>query len=91
MKGAACSSCGQLIVWAASATSGKPIPISAKAHPRGNVELEPNPDPREPPTAHMLGKSDRRVGHPPPSIRYVSHFADCPNAEQHRKPRGPTT
>ena len=84
MKGAACSSCGALIVWAVT-VKDHPIPIDAKAHPQGNVELEQNPDPREPPTAHMLGKSDRRVGHPPPSIRYVSHFATCPNAEQHRK------
>lgn len=83
MKGAACSSCSALIVWAISASSGKPIPIDAKAHP--HVELEPNPDPREPPTAHMLGKSGRRVGHPPPSIRYVSHFSTCPQADQWRK------
>lgn len=86
MKGSACSSCNALIVWALT-VKGNAIPISAKAVADGNIELEPNADPREPPTAHVLGKSDRRVGHPPPSIRYVSHFADCPNADQHRKPK----
>lgn len=68
--------------------NGKPIPIDAKARPDGNVDLVPDDDPREPPVAHMLDKHGARtVGHVTvrPSIRYVSHFATCPNADQHRK------
>ncbi len=75
---AKCKSCGAEIIWAVS-RSGKACPISAAEYPNGNVVLVPNSDPREPPFAMMV----RRDQHPE-LIRRISHFADCPTADQHR-------
>lgn len=89
MRAAACSSCGRLIIWAVT-KNGKPMPVDARAVGNGNIELVPAGDPREPPAALMLDKQGEREISPgvkhSPMLRYVSHFATCPNAAEHRKP-----
>ncbi len=87
MRASSCSSCKALIVWAVT-VNDKPIPIDAKAMPAGNIELEPAGDPREPPIAHVLDKHGARSVNGAtrvPMLRYQSHFASCPNAQEHRK------
>lgn len=78
-----CRSCGAPIVWARSVTTGRALPVDADPTPTGNLRLTPGHDGR--PRAEVTG---------PPSLldtedgdRYVSHFATCPNADDHRTRR----
>lgn len=68
-----CRSCNAVILWAKTA-SGKLIPLDVVRSDRGNLEL--------------LGDTVRYVT---PDVnaaeRYTSHFATCPGAGQHRKPK----
>lgn len=87
MKAGACKSCPALVIWALT-VNGKAMPVDAKAVANGNIELEAAGDPREPPTAHYLDKLGQREvdgKRRAPMLRYVSHFATCEFAEQHRK------
>lgn len=79
---AVCISCGQIIVWAVT-ENGKSMPVERCEG--GNVVLLPPGDPRVGPIAYVLKKGERGVK----SLqdRYVSHFATCPFAARHRKPR----
>lgn len=78
-----CRSCGARIRWVVT-TAGKRIPLDEDPVDGGNVLLHEAIDGREP-IATVVGKS---VG---PSLfgddgpRYVSHFATCPDADQHRR------
>lgn len=67
---ASCTSCGAEIIWAVT-LSGRRIPLNSKSERR--AILDPNAG---------AGTTD------PVRMRvvdtYVSHFATCPNAEQHR-------
>jgi len=67
-----CSSCGAEIIWTVTA-AGKRMPVDAA--PIGKVTvLRTNP-------ADALTPLSRQVYH------FVSHFATCPNAHQHRSVR----
>ncbi len=88
MKAGPCSSCKALVIWSVT-KNNKPMPVDAKAVANGNIELEAAGDPRDPPTAHYLDKLGQREvdgKRRAPMLRYVSHFATCPNAAEHRKP-----
>jgi hypothetical protein len=68
-----CKSCGAEIIWAVT-TNGRRIPLDAE------------------PEVDAPGLFRIEIGGPPPgafAVRklYTSHFATCPNADQHRKPR----
>lgn len=67
-----CRSCGASIIFARS-TNNKPLPLDARPVHGGNIELRRG-------VAHYVGV-DVNARTP----RYVSHFATCPKAEQHRK------
>jgi len=69
---ATCRSCGAPIVWVVMFPSGKRMPLDAKPL-HGLIRVEPG----APATGHMRGKDAEDL--------YVSHFATCPNAAQHRK------
>lgn len=85
-----CRSCEAEIIWATTA-KGKAMPVDAEPCPDGNVGLQPNADPREPPHAHMLTANAHRHMpdgmHPAGFTRHKSHFATCEFAAQHRKAR----
>lgn len=68
-----CRSCGAEIVWALTA-SGKRMPLDAQSLPL-------------PPGRFILSGDDPPVATPLRVVTstYVSHFATCPNASQHRK------
>jgi hypothetical protein len=74
VRDAHCSSCGARITWATT-ENGKKIPIDAQKDLTGNIQLEL----RDGVLTAIVGKNG--TGH------YVSHFATCPNAKSHRKPR----
>lgn len=66
-----CRSCGAKISWAFTET-GKRIPLSLASEERRLVVLREAGD-----------------GTPLVGVRttYLSHFVDCPNSAEHRKPR----
>lgn len=70
-----CGTCGANIFWAQT-ENGKPMPIDAEPVANGNIIIRPAL------IAHYLAKAEQ----PPADVlRYVSHFATCPHAKQHRK------
>ena len=73
-----CRSCGAEIRWALNPASGKRIPFNALPDPlRGTHYIAYNS--RLDPTCIFSPPSDRE-----PRVLYLSHFATCPNASQHR-------
>lgn len=72
MSASRCSSCGAEIIWTVTA-AGKRMPVDSA--PVGKVTvLRTN-------AADALTPLSRQVDH------FVSHFATCPNAQQHRSVR----
>lgn len=67
-----CSSCGAEVIWVYT-ERGSRMPLSEASMERRFVITGPGLA-GENPTASYVGT-------------YVSHFADCPNAEKHRKAR----
>jgi len=69
---ARCRSCGALILWART-EAGRRIPLDAYPHPVGNLVLDVR--------AGRVRVADLRTD----DVRYLSHFATCPHASEHRK------
>lgn len=70
----ACRTCKAPIVWARTRT-GMAIPLDPEPVPNGNVEV-----------AGPAGEvAASYVQAEPDVVRYVSHFATCPDAGQHRR------
>ncbi len=88
---ATCSSCGARIFWAVTAMNGKSMPVNAEPDTDGNLDIQPAADPRDPPIAHILEKHGRHripAGMQPRGfVRHMAHWATCPNADLHRKPK----
>ncbi len=79
MRVVACRSCGAGMVWAVT-SHGKAMPVDHKPAPQGEFRLRTLPD--EPaPLAEWVPWSQRMPG----DELYKSHFATCPNANEHRK------
>lgn len=78
----ACRSCGAEIFWAETA-GGKRMPVDADPVPDGNVIVEDRPG--DGLRATVLEPGALMLDDPG-LPRYVSHFATCPNASQHRHP-----
>lgn len=71
-----CSSCTAAIIWATTA-AGKPLPVDAAPCADGNIALEQ-------PGAFATYLRKGQVHEGP---RYKAHFATCPHAAAHRRPR----
>lgn len=69
-----CRSCGAPITWAIT-DNGKRIPLDAEPAPNGNLIL-----------VDGVARTPR-IDDDVPFLQYVSHFATCPNAQQHRRSR----
>lgn len=79
---AACRSCGAAIVWAKT-TNGKAMPVDLMPTDDGNIVLLDDGNERGEQTALVV-----KSGEEHPSVeRHKSHFATCPKAASHRKPR----
>lgn len=79
-----CNSCGAAVIWVVT-LAGKPMPVNAKPVDDGNLVLEEVDG--GPETRHRTILQARAVE---PLLdteksKYVSHFATCPNAKEHRK------
>lgn len=70
-----CRSCGARIFWMKT-TNGKLAPIDAEPSPDGNMVLRDD-------VAHVVKKGDLFETGP----KHKNHFATCPNAASHKKPR----
>lgn len=80
MKTEHCRTCSEPVIWATTA-AGKAMPVDAEPRSDGNLDLiegDPVPQVRVIPahTPTMTG------------LRYVSHFATCSHAAEHRKRKG---
>jgi hypothetical protein len=69
-----CSSCGRQIRFVLTAKNRKPIPIDAQPVAGGNLDIDED-------GLVVYVKPEPEV------VRFVSHFATCPNAASHRKKR----
>lgn len=74
MNVAACSSCGKPIIWTTSPTGAR-LPLTAK-----------------PVTVYQIDEEHSRAMNTTPDANkleggpfYISHFVDCPNANQHSR------
>jgi len=76
MKLERCKSCGASIFFAASATTGRRMPIDASPEETGNLTIDPRDDGQMPVAVYTLGPTDLP--------RYVSHFTRCPQADRWR-------
>ena len=88
-----CASCGAAILWAIT-SRGKRMPLDAHPSDAGTYYVFAGTGVRflDPLQAVAISlTSDVRVGYGRRTDRpkFVSHFATCPNAAAHRKPRGP--
>ena len=71
-----CRSCGASILWAATA-SGRSTPLDAGPHPEGNLYLDGD--------VARVAVAARAA--PEGAPLYRSHFATCPQAARHRRPK----
>jgi hypothetical protein len=77
-----CKSCGAP-VWFAKVSPTKTMIVDREPSPDGNIELLVPVRLGNDITCRVIPKAERdRV-----LIKHKSHFATCPNAAQHRKPR----
>lgn len=72
-----CRSCGAPVIWART-PAGKRIPLDLTPTDDGNVLLDDHG------TATVMGGL---AVWPPGAYRWTSHFASCPQAADHRRPR----
>jgi hypothetical protein len=70
-----CRSCGEEIVWAMT-TAGRAVPINNRPKLGGNIELTYTAG--APPVAHVVKPV-------PGKVRFVSHFATCPDASMWKR------
>lgn len=80
-----CRSCRARIRWVhiAGSITNKTMPLDAEPHPHGNIVIRtegPNAG-----RAEVLGKATSVEASRSGAVLYQSHFATCPNADDHRK------
>lgn len=78
-----CRSCRAPIVWAHT-EQGNPMPVDRDPVPGGNLVFVPRlfDFDQAPPVVHVITDEAAIEGEPE---RYVSHFATCPHADEHRR------
>lgn len=74
---ATCKSCGAPVRWAKT-IKGRPIPLDPIPAPNGNVIIS------EEGTALVYAGPAGIAARYQDEPRYLSHFATCPNADEHR-------
>lgn len=72
-----CRSCGQPVLWVAT-EAGKSMPLDPKAVPAGPGTFA---------IVKGVATSGKNIPIPEGAARFVSHFATCAHAAQHRKPK----
>lgn len=78
-----CASCGARILWCVT-PAGRRIPVDADPVPGGNLRLAGQPGGT---TQATVAGAAVDLFDGDDGSRYVSHFATCPHASEHRRPR----
>lgn len=82
MANGTCRSCGAPVIWSRNVKSRIRNPIDPEPTENGNVVFGPDePDGYK---QHMV-LTKAQLAEPASGPRHTSHFATCPNANQHRK------
>lgn len=76
-----CRSCGAPIVWATT-EAGRLSPLDFHDVPDGNVIVDRV---ESGPAGDIVHVRTLKKGEETEALRYVSHFATCPNAKQHNR------
>jgi hypothetical protein len=79
-----CSTCKARVRWAIMSDSGRPIPLDYEPVENGNIQLAAARVRGGAPIA-VIVPEDRREKLK--GSLYVAHFATCPDANEHRRPR----
>jgi hypothetical protein len=80
-----CRSCGAAIRWATT-VNGKRTPVDDQPVPDGDLVLsDPTPGAYAPNVAKYVAPDQPPLFDVEEPPRFVSHFATCPNADQHRR------
>lgn len=74
-----CRSCRRPVRWAVT-PAGKRMPVDPEPVEGGNLLLALD----DPPVARVVDPAQLVIDD---GQRFVSHFATCPNADEHRRPR----
>lgn len=74
-----CRSCGAPMVWVLTRSGGH-MPLDPEPSPRGNIVLELGPNDQ---TVSRVLRADEEPASG--QLRWLSHFATCPNAKEHRR------
>lgn len=80
-----CRSCERRIIWVESDRSGKPMPLDPEPVPFGNIRVIERPGQNR--VGRVLTLDELALIDETDELLYLSHFATCPNAHAHRKPR----
>ena len=82
-----CRSCFQPIRWVET-ENGKRMPLDPDPVPGGNVIIDREGVGQAPPVVRVLSSAGQTmIGFDAELLTYVSHFATCPNAADHRRSR----
>jgi hypothetical protein len=84
---AKCSSCGADIFWVKLIPSGRRHPVDEKPHEKGSISLTGVSEAGRAEQAVVLGRSARERELNDGGLLYMSHFATCPDAANHRRPK----
>lgn len=74
-----CRSCRAEVIWCVT-PAGKRMPVDAQPVEGGNLLLTTD----DPPVARVVDPDQLLIDD---GQRFVSHFATCPEADTHRRPR----
>jgi len=79
-----CRACEAPIRWAVTEATGKRIPLNAEADPEGNIYVDRW---MADGTPVVIVVSDLADIPRCEALRYTTHFATCPRADEFRRPR----
>lgn len=79
-----CAKCPIPIVWARSATTGRPMPVDAAPATNGNVRLRSD---EQTWIAEVLGAGYAAVARAQGESLHLNHFVTCPSSRDFRKPK----
>lgn len=69
------------MVWVVAEATGSRMPIDAEPAAGGNLRLRAG----DPPTVAVVGPTIDLLDPDDDGTRYLSHFATCPHADEHRR------
>lgn len=75
-------SCGAVFVWARTSAKGKPIPLDPRAVADGNLARRGRLE-----SGALLVEYVKPGQQHRDPLRFVTHFATCPNSVDYRSPR----